>query len=134
MTYRIFIALLATAFPVVAFSQEPKSDFWKSFEAELGKAAAQALVGAIRDVANAPPKQRTQPAEQFSVLVNKHGAVFSSSSDTLYLGKDCDAESKHSGKGRWTWGPNGVVVTLEKRRISFDSLRASPTGSSLCGA
>lgn len=132
MLQKALLILVAFAQPVIVVAQEQKSDFWKGFEAELGKAAAQALIGVIKEAATAPPVQRQQQTEQYTIQVNQHGAVFRSANDVLYLGKDCDAESKNSGKGRWTWGPNGVVVLLEKRRVIFESLKSSPTGRPLC--
>jgi hypothetical protein len=134
LKHQLVIATLSAVLPLVVAAQEQKSDFWKGFEAELGKAAAQALVGVIREAATAPPTQRQEPSEQFTIQVNQHGAVFRSDKDILYLGKDCDALSKNSGKGRWTWGANGVVIYLEKRRVTFASLRSSPTGHGLCSA
>ena len=37
-------------------AQEKESPFWKAFEAELGKAAAQTLLGVAKEIANSPSR------------------------------------------------------------------------------
>lgn len=46
----------------------------------------------------------------YQVEINKHGAKLESASDTLYLGRDCDALSPQYGRGKWSWANGGFRV------------------------
>lgn len=40
-------------------------------------------------------------------------------SETLYLGRDCDAFSKVLGQGTWSWANGGFVIEFGSHRIGF---------------
>lgn len=47
------------------------------------------------------------------------GFRFTSSTETLYLGKSCDAASAHFGDGKWCWANGGIRIDYENSFIGF---------------
>ncbi len=44
---------------------------------------------------------------------------FNSGTETLYLGKSCDASSEHFGDGKWCWANGGMRIDFKDSFIGF---------------
>lgn len=90
----------------------------------------------------------SQEGHQYSASLNEDGAVMVSlypvarftgtgammqvitGTETLYLGRDCDAYSKVLGRG--TWANGGFVVQFEDRAIRFPRQEIDANNGSNC--
>jgi len=52
--------------------------------------------------------------------------------ETLYLGRNCDAYSKVLGSGTWAWANGGFVVQFEDRAIRFPRQEIDANNGSNC--
>jgi hypothetical protein len=87
-----------------------------------GAAAAQELV--------------TSGATDYAVDCNADGFVLAATdgSETLYLGRSCDAFGTGLGEGRWCWGNGGVSVELRGGQRGFARQELTcPTNAALGG-
>ena len=60
----------------------------------------------------------------FEAACNQNGFVLTSSpdargTDTIYLGKGCDAQSATLGSGTWCWANGGFLVDFKDTSIGF---------------
>jgi hypothetical protein len=68
---------------------------------------------------------------KYTMTTNKNGVVLKSKTETIYLGKDCDAYSRRYGKGTWGWANGGVSIELQKGKIGFPR-QGSPFKDNRC--
>lgn len=92
----------------------------------------------------------SQEGHQYSASLNEDGAVMVSlypvarftgtgammqvitGTETLYLGRDCDAYSKVLGRGTWAWANGGFVIQFEDRAIRFPRQEIDANNGSNC--
>lgn len=83
------------------------------------------------------PVYVSDEGHQYRYTLNQDGAVLESlfpvarftgsgamtevitGTETLYLGRNCDAFSKVLGQGSWAWANSGFAVEFQTRRIAF---------------
>lgn len=100
-------------------------------------ALAAALIVAAPVPVLAGPVYSSSEGHRYDYSLNDNGAVLMSvnpvtrfkgsgagteevtGTETLYLGRDCDAFSPVLGHGRWSWANGGFVVELDGARIGF---------------
>lgn len=97
------------------------------------------LIGAIMIVAevNAAPTRVSSDGHEYTLSCNGDGYVMGSlypvvrfvgsgaatqtvtGTETLYLGRSCDAYSKSLGTGSWCWANGGFLVSFPAIQIGF---------------
>ncbi len=95
------------------------------------------VVSAVAAKAQEPIVFVSSEGHQYRYELNDNGAVLTSlypvarflgtgamtrietGTETLYLGRHCDAFSKHLGDGSWSWANGGFVVEFGGRKIGF---------------
>lgn len=89
------------------------------------------LLGSLIQVAHANETQAlyfngAKEGIVYKITYNAHGAVLRSSSDVIYLGKNCDAKSSKYGIGKWWWANGGWGIDFKGVQVASAAHAESP--------